>query len=145
MNEEMQKQEPKSPVAQSSLVAWLNDVRQFYTESMVGIAIGGLTKLALVVFTTIVIYKSFFAPRIVSVDVAGILDQQVRQAITHPMSEQERNQNAALFSKALEAALDRLATDGRSIVLVRPAVVRGSIDMTADVQGYINSLMMSSK
>lgn len=143
MSEENLNPEPQASAA--PLQDGFNNIWKFYTESGVGILLANLTKFALVVFATILIYKSFFAPRVVSVDVAGILDEQVRKAVQRPMSEQERQQNAAQFTHALEAALDHLGDDSRNIVLVKPAVVRGSIDMTADVQQYINNLMMSSK
>jgi type-F conjugative transfer system protein TrbI len=146
MTEENLNPETPAPAAPATpLQDWYNNFRQFYTESIVGIMLGNLTKAALIVFATILIYKSFFAPRIVSVDVAGILDDQVRKAVQHPMSEQERQQNAALFTRSLESALDHLGADNRNIVLVKPAVVRGAVDMTADVQQYINNLMMSTK
>lgn len=109
------------------------------------VALGGVAgqglKLCLVAAFTIGIYKVFFEPRVVAVDLTKVINGEIERAAQRGQSDAERAANADRFGQALEAALSEVSDGGRNVVLVAPAVVRGADDRTAAVLAAVRAAM----
>lgn len=93
---------------------------------------------------TILVYQTYFAPRVITVDVRKLVAEEISQADKRGDSEARRVVLADRFNAALEAELDGL-NNGRNVVLVTAAVVRGGEDRTAEVQARIRAAMEARK
>lgn len=98
-------------------------------------------RVLLLVAVTIITYKVFFEPRVVTVDLNKIVTAEIASAQARGQSEDQRAANAERFGQALEAALTSASEGGRNIVMVSPAVVRGGEDRTAAISEKIQSMM----
>lgn len=106
---------------------------------------GQVLKLCLVAAFTIGVYKLFFEPRVVAVDLNKVISGEIQNGAQRGQSEAERALNADRFGQALEAALNEAAEGGRNIVLVAPAVMRGAEDRTEAVQTAVRAAMEQNR
>lgn len=102
---------------------------------------GQVLKLCLVAAFTIGVYKLFFEPRVVTVDLNKVIASEIQSGAQRGQTDAERALNADRFGQALEAALDEASERGRNLVLVAPAVMRGANDRTEAVQAAVRSAM----
>lgn len=89
---------------------------------------------------TILVYQHYFAQRIITVDVRKLIAEEIAQAEKRGDSDEKRAVLADRFNSALETELDAL-NNGRNVVLVTAAVVRGGEDHTQAMQGRIRAAM----
>lgn len=102
-------------------------------------AAGQLLKLCFVAAFTIGVYKVFFEPRVVAVDLNKVITEEIQRGAERGQTDSERALAADRFGQALEAALTDASNGGRNLVLVAPAVVRGAEDHTAEVQAAVRA------
>lgn len=130
---------PEIVVEKSKVAQWWEN-----NSTSVGNTVGFLITRAvfagIIMGLTILTYQQFFAQRIITVDVRKLVADEIAQADKRGDTDQKRAVLADRFNTALEAELNTL-NNGRNIVLVTPAVVRGGEDQTSVMQGRIRARM----
>ncbi len=139
----MSEQQENTEIQKAGLSAWIEK----YGYS-VGSIMGELLKYTMLVvviaLATIFIYRGYFEKRIVTVDLQRIVAAEISNQGSAKLTDGERAVYADRFNRALEAEFDSLQ-DGRTVVMVAPAVIRGGRDVTAEVQAKIKARMAESK
>jgi hypothetical protein len=97
--------------------------------------------VAVVVVLSLMIYRQFFEVRIVAVDLRGVVAKEIENFQKRGATEAEQQEAGDRFTMALDTALNELSHDGRTIVLTKPAVIRGVEDATTDFQARVRELM----
>lgn len=83
------------------------------------------------------------APAVVSFDMKGTLDQFTGQAGTQELSESQAQQLTERFMTTLDASLRAYQSRHDALILVTPAVVTGSPDITVEIQQDVAQRMAS--
>lgn len=81
------------------------------------------------------------APTIVSFDMKATIDQFTEQATGKSLKEEEMEQLTSRFTSSLNSALADYQQTHSALILVKPAVVAGMPDITAEIQGDISHRM----
>lgn len=77
-------------------------------------------------------------PRIVSVDINGIVRDYIAQTANSDLSDSEKRAQTEVFAKELDTALQGLAVHQHSVIFTAPAVIAGVEDITEAVkQGFV--------
>jgi conjugal transfer pilin signal peptidase TrbI len=101
------------------------------------IIIYGLLVLSLLLSLYITFIPATNNKQVVSVDVKSIEKNFINQLAHQGLSEQSQRQKATNFSYQLEILLKHYASQNQLILLVKPAVIDGTPDVTKQVQKVI--------
>ncbi|KNZ89551.1 hypothetical protein AKG16_04015 [Morganella morganii] len=93
-----------------------------------------------------VLVHRWLAPVTVSFDLTRTVDQfrdQMAQQISpeHPLTEDQIAQTSRRFQDAMNDSLQEYSRSHHAVILVTPAVVTGTPDITADIQAAIAEKM----
>ncbi|MBK5145544.1 type-F conjugative transfer system protein TrbI [Budviciaceae bacterium BWR-B9] len=78
---------------------------------------------------------------IVTFDMKSTVDQFMEQAASRSLSEEQSAVLSAKFTDALNTSLIQYQEENRALILVKPAVVFGAKDITADIQHDVSEWM----
>lgn len=96
-----------------------------------------------VAFAAFSLWKSS-KPMIVCVDIARIKGQFIEQLARHAASEETVSKASARFNKKLHRVLEDYATDTHVLIIDRPFILSGAVDVTQDIMSLLSKAMGES-
>lgn len=96
---------------------------------------------AVVSIGAVVVKETYFTQKqeVVTVDLQKVITEEIQGNLKGAVSDEQREQRARLFANSLESALTQVSAEGKHIVMVAPAVIRGGVDVTDQVKAAIEA------
>lgn len=108
--------------------------RRWRCVKPVALVVAGMTVLNAAITLLLIQWQQ---PEAVSVDLTGTVNSFVNQAAGQQLDEKQMQVLTARFHTVLRASLTDWQQANRAVVLVTPAVVGGTRDITAEIQAEV--------
>ncbi|WP_370608213.1 type-F conjugative transfer system protein TrbI [Citrobacter meridianamericanus] len=108
--------------------------RRWRCVKPVALVVAGMTVLNAAITLLLI---QWLQPEMVSVDLTGTVNSFVNQAAGQQLDEKQMQVLTARFHTVLRASLTDWQQANRAVVLVAPAVVGGTRDITAEIQAEV--------